>query len=501
MSDHIDGPRTIADPSIDLTDLFAFTKPTDPSRLVLIADVFPFAGETGVFSNAANYSIVVRRVKVSGVGQNAKFDSYGPEIRFTFQFDVLSSAAQGGSAAKQQKGVCILPSGESVPVIVGNEEGSYSQNRAIRIFAGVRSDPFYISWVLSSMKAIPNYLQDYNVMGLVIELDINQFLPLSEGTLFGVIAETAPRNRGPETLVVPRYDWVGRPEQTNFIINAIPNTVDLRDLWNQQTPFENMPSDVAPLFRKRLRDSFEFWDRRDDDIQWSPELLEAHINVRMNDFLVFDVSKPITNQSHLEIEQSTIAGKSYTTGGGRTVDANVIDILVTYLINRNQGKFYQGLATQATQIGLTTFPYLAPPNKKMLKISQTVTLQASPAAVWSVVSQFGNAWNPLIAAIKLLGSGVGQLRDIETIDGKSMVERLDAIDNNKMMLNYSLVSGIPAKPYTGSISISPEKDGCKVTWTVNYRPSGQGELIVHLIVNSLIERGFKALQERFGTPK
>lgn len=498
MSDHIDGPRTTADPSIDLTDLFAFTKPTDPSRLVFIADVFPFAGETGVFSNAANYSIVVRRVKVLGLGQNAKFESYGPEVRFTFQFDVLSSATQSGSGTKQQKGVCILPSGESTPIIVGYEEGSYSQDRSIRIFAGVRSDPFYISWVLNTMKAIPNYLQDDNVMGLVIELDINQFLPLSEGTLFGLIAETAPRNRSPETLLIPRYDWVGRPEQTNFIINAVPNTVDLRDLWNQQTPFEDMPVDVASLFRKRLRDSFEFWDKRDDEIQWSPELLDAHINVRMNDFLVFDVSKPITNQSHLEIEQSTIAGKPYTTGGGRTVDANVIDILVTYLINRNQGKFYQGLATQATQIGLTTFPYLAPPNKKMLKVSQTISLPASPAAVWAVVGQFGNPWNPLIASIKLFGSGAGQLRVIETIDGKNMVERLDSIEAAKMTLNYSLVSGIPAKPYAGVISVTPDKNGCRVTWTVNYRPSGQGELIVRLIVNSLIERGFKALQERFG---
>ena len=107
----------------------------------------------------------------------------------------------------------------------------------------------------------------------------------------------------------------------------------------------------------------------------------------------------------------------------------------------------------------------------------------------------------MIASIKLVGSGVGQLREIETIDGKNMVERLDSIDVAKMTLNYSLVSGIPAKPYTGSISVSPGKDGCKVTWSVNYRPSGQGELIVHLIINSLIERGLKALQEKFGSPK
>jgi geranylgeranyl diphosphate synthase type I len=37
MSDHIDGPRQTADPVSDLTDLFAFTSPTDPKRTVLIA--------------------------------------------------------------------------------------------------------------------------------------------------------------------------------------------------------------------------------------------------------------------------------------------------------------------------------------------------------------------------------------------------------------------------------------------------------------------------------
>jgi len=258
---------------------------------------------------------------------------------------------------------------------------------------------------------------------------------------------------------------------------------------------------VSALFKKRLRESFEFWDMRDGKKDWDPALLDAHVNLRMNDFLVFDVSKPITNNSHLEIEQSTIDGKPYATGGGRTVDANVIDILVTYLINRNQGKFYQSAATQATQPGLNTFPYLAPPNKRILKISESVELLASPGAVWSVVGQFDGLWNPLVASIKIVGSGMGQLREIETIDGKSLVERLDAIDALKQTLSYSLVSGIPAKPYAGVIQVSPVGTGSKVTWTVDYRPSGQGELIVRMIIHSLITRGLKALQDRFGVAK
>jgi hypothetical protein len=501
MSDHIDGPRTTADPSIDLTDLFAFTNPSDPKRLVLIADAFPFAGETGVFSNAASYSIIVRRVRVLGLGVSAKFESYGDQIRFDFHFDTLKPTGLPGAKPASQTGSCTLPTGEVVPLVVGEEQGSYSKDRSIRLFAGVRSDPFYIGWVLNNMKSVPNYLQDDNVMGLVVELNIDQFFPASQGTMFGVVAETTPRQRNSGSLVVPRYDWVGRPEQTNFILNVIPDSIDLRDVWNQQTPFQRISDDLAPLFQKRLHDSFELWDKRDGETNWDPALLNAHINVRLDDFLVFDISKPITNDSHLEIEKSTIAGKPYTTGGGRTIDANCIDILVTYLINRDQGKFYQGGATQATQPGLSVFPYLAPPNKKMLQFSHQVDLLAKPAEVWSLVGQFDSTWSPLIASLRTTGAGLGQLREIETVDGKTIVERLDSLDTASKTLTYTMLSGVPAKPYTGKIQVVPSGAGSRVTWSVDYRPSGQGELIVRLIIQTLIERSLNALQERFGQPK
>src|SRR5580700_3608528 len=81
MSDHIDGPRVLADPTIDLTDLFAFISPADSRRTVFIANVFPFAGETALFSNAASYNIAARRVRVAGMGDAASFKPDGPEIR------------------------------------------------------------------------------------------------------------------------------------------------------------------------------------------------------------------------------------------------------------------------------------------------------------------------------------------------------------------------------------------------------------------------------------
>ena len=77
--------------------------------------------------------------------------------------------------------------------------------------------------------------------------------------------------------------------------------------------------------------------------------VNASANVFLDDFLLFDVSKPITDMSHLEIEKSTIDGRPYQTGGGRTVDANVIDILITWMVNRDR-EFLQGGATGATSL-------------------------------------------------------------------------------------------------------------------------------------------------------
>ena len=89
MTDHIDGPRQIGDPSADLTDLFAFTSPENPARTVLAANVFPTCGVDAVFSNAIDHSIVIRRAKVAGLGDATKFETTDTELRFSFRFDAL----------------------------------------------------------------------------------------------------------------------------------------------------------------------------------------------------------------------------------------------------------------------------------------------------------------------------------------------------------------------------------------------------------------------------
>src|SRR5215471_10309399 len=185
MSDHVDGPRSIGDPPADLTDLFAFTSPENPAHTVLAACVFPSAGEDAIFSNIIDYSIAVRRVTVAGVGNAAKFEPAGEEVRFSFRFETLKRDAAGKVI---QRGICKLPGGRELSLTVNDETGASTPEGSFRVFAGLRSDPFYLAWNAAELKKLPNLLEHTNVLCIVVEFDTLRVLDPMKGSLFGAIA-------------------------------------------------------------------------------------------------------------------------------------------------------------------------------------------------------------------------------------------------------------------------------------------------------------------------
>src|SRR5262245_54557653 len=214
MSDHVDGPRSIGEPAADVSDIFAFTSSENPAHTVLAMCVFPSAGETAIFSNMIDHAIAVRRVTVAGVGNAAKFQPDNEEIRFTFRFGALERDATGKVI---QRGVCKVPGGRELSLTVNDEKGSSTPEGDVRVFAGLRSDPFYLAWIALDLKRVPNLLQNDNVLCLVVEVDTRRVLDPAKGSLFGAIAETVPVPQPPGRVshTPARIDWIGRPEQTN----------------------------------------------------------------------------------------------------------------------------------------------------------------------------------------------------------------------------------------------------------------------------------------------
>jgi hypothetical protein len=503
MSDHVDGPRQIGDPAADLSDLFAFVSPENTERTVIAANVFPSAGITAIFSNAVDYSIVVRRAQMTALGESARFETGDPEYRFSFRFENLEHGAAGGTNPVQ-RGSCALPGGQTLQFVVNDEKGALTPDGSFHVFAGLRSDPFFLAWLPATLRKFSNLLEHDNALSIVVEFDTRRVLDPDKGSLFGVIAETKPLPRASSYIghEPPRIDWVGRPEQTNFRLNnpALAGTDDLRDLWNQQTPFA-ISEKFRPLFHRRLLDSLANWDMRDGKVDWLPAELEAGANVFVDDFLLIDVSKPTTDSSFLEIEKSTLDGRAYQTGGGRTVNANVIDILLTWMVNHDKGEFLQGGATGATKPGVNSFPYLASPNTQLQTVAESVELSATPDQVWALIGQFGGIWHPLVAKIELTGTEIGQLRTIETIDGKQIIERLDAINDSSRFYRYTNISGIPASDYTGMLDVKPKGTGSSVDWRVQYLADGQPDIVVKTIVSTLLKTGLDGLKSRFGVPQ
>jgi hypothetical protein len=403
-----------------------------------------------------------------------------------------------------QLGTCTLPGGQTLRITVNDEKGASTPDGTFRVFAGLRSDPFILGWLfVRGLVKSQNLLLNDNVLSIVIEFDTRRVLDPDRGSLFGVIAETVPLVRMNQFVgsQPPRIDWIGRPEQTNMLLDnkGMGELDDIRDLWNRQPPF-TLAEELRPVFLRRLKDSLTEWDMRDGQQDWTPSALAAHANVRLDDYMLFDVAKPITDVSHLEIERSTLDGHPYQTGGGRTVDANVIDILLTSIVNRDREQL-RGGATQATKPGTKNFPYFATPNTELQSVVERVDLKTEPDKVWALIGQFGGYWHPLIADIKLVGTGVGMLRVMETIDGKQIIERLDAVDDLSRSYSYSNVSGLPVSNCTGFLAVKPNSGGSSVEWRAQYLANGQGDVVVRTIISTLMKTGLDSLKPRFGVDK
>src|SRR5262249_16850807 len=156
--------------------------------------------------------------------------------------------------------------------------------------------------------------------------------------------------------------------------------------------------------------------------------------------------------------------------------------------NRDR-KFLQGGATGATKPGTNVFPYFAMPNTELQTVSDSVELAAAPDTVWSVFGQFDLAWHPLIASVSLTGTGIGQLRRIKTLDGREIIERLEATDTANRRYRYALVAGIAASRYTGTIEVMPKGSGCVASWHVEFLADKQPDITVRTQVSTLVNAG------------
>jgi hypothetical protein len=177
MSHHYSGPNLGFphwDARLDLTDLYAFPKPGDSGKSILIMDVHPSVGynppgpTTAVpFATEALYEL-----KIDTNGDAVADIAY--RVRFSASADGAQTATlrrvKGAEAAGMGEGGEIIVAG--VPVST-RQEPQVTEAGDYRFFAGWRSDPFFFD----TQGAVNNlqftghdFFADANVCAIVLEV-------------------------------------------------------------------------------------------------------------------------------------------------------------------------------------------------------------------------------------------------------------------------------------------------------------------------------------------
>jgi hypothetical protein len=367
MSDHFSGPRALADPAADITDVYVFPSPEQAACLVLVMNLFPFATSSALFSNAVVGRFRLRPVAIPAAGSATAFAVGEREFTFDCTFDV--PVKQDGDGALVQRAICTGPNGQSFSCVVNDENGGRADG--LRLYAGVRSDPFILDGSAAEQTLVTqrpafkergvNNLLGANILTLVIEVDCDKLLP--GGPLFAVVAETLASGKAPR-----RIERVGRPEIKNITLgwkafDQLNPNLEIREIYNDEDAFDLGRTHLG-AYRARFNANLAFYDSLDGKTDWP---LDKHGNhplteLLLHDFLVVDVSKPFSEGSYFEIEQAMLQGRTHTTCGGRSLNEDFMDKYYTLLINAGNGPRIRDGVDEPTALASAVFPYLAPAN-------------------------------------------------------------------------------------------------------------------------------------------
>ncbi len=239
MADHLDSPGPIdvegamigppnGDPRTDITDIYAFQKPGDPNKSILIMNVNPLAPALATaFNPNALYELNVD-TNGDAVPDRALRVRFS-EVEGGMQTATVHLAVGHAASFPNDGGIAVIagapvtPMGATTPIV--SVHGDY------KFFAGIRSDPFFfdlLGFIAGLNFNQGDFFVDKNVFGIVLE--VPNVAALGANPKIGVWGRTLFDQNG--TFV--NDDRMGRPA-----INTVFNHGVDKNIFNSIDPVKD----------------------------------------------------------------------------------------------------------------------------------------------------------------------------------------------------------------------------------------------------------------------
>lgn len=138
----------------------------------------------------------------------------------------------------------------------------------------------------------------------------------------------------------------------------------------------------------------------------------------------------------------------------------------------------------------------------MTAVRETVSLNASPTDIWSLIGDFDrlDSWHPAIAASETVQEGTTKIRHLTLGDGSKIVERLDSHDDDSRRYTYTILDAgpVPVRNYQSTLEVSGDGPVSVVTWSSEFEAHEAPEADARAAISGVYNGGFAALIEKFG---
>ena len=323
MSHHYSGPDfgfPHGDARLDFTDLYAFPKPGDASKSILICDAHPSVGVNppGPTSAVAFATEALYELRIDTNGDNVA------DVAYRVSFKSAEGGAQTATVRRAEGAQAAGMSDEGQIIVEGAPVSTGSESRVTdageyRFFAGWRSDPFFfdVDGALNNLQFTgADYFADKDVCCIVLEVPNSALgakkVSLWVRTLDGSSGKFVQADRG------------ARSNQTPFLAGE-QNAAYLASEPKDDARF-------VPMFAHALEHTGGY----------TPTEATRVASSLLPDVLPYDPTQPA----------------SYPVNG-RALTDDVVDLFLPILTN---GKVTQDKVGPHKDL-LTAFPYVAPPHK------------------------------------------------------------------------------------------------------------------------------------------